>query len=77
VTRALRTYFGTDRVPWSITSTVTNTTHYFDRLSQIRDEVTEARINGGLHFRKSMVDGDDLARKTTRYVLRHNFGEAN
>jgi hypothetical protein len=74
VTRALRAYFGTDRVPWSITSTVTNTTHYFERLGQIRDEVTEARINGGLHFRKSMVDGDDLARRTTRYVLRHNFG---
>ena len=77
VTRALRTYFGTDRVPWSITSTVTNTTHFFYRLSQVRDEVTEARIDGGLHFRKSMVDGDDLARRTTRYVLRHNFGDAN
>ena len=77
VTRALTAYFGTDRVPWSITSTVTNTTHFFDRLGQIRDEVTEARINGGLHFRKSMDDGDDLARRTTRFVLRHNFGEAH
>ena len=77
LTRALTAYFETDRVPWSITSTVTNTTHYFERLGQIRDEVTEARINGGLHFRKSMVDGDDLARRTTRYVLRHNFRAAN
>ena len=53
------------------------TTHSFDRLRQIRAEVTGARIDGGLHFRKSMVDGDDLARRTTRFVLRHNFGEAN
>jgi hypothetical protein len=75
VTRALTDYFGTDHVPWSLTSTATGTTHYFDRLSDIRDEVTEARIYGGLHFRKSMVDGDILGKRTTRYVLRHNFGE--
>jgi hypothetical protein len=31
----------------------------------------------GLHVRKSMVGGDDLARRTTRYVLRHNFDEAH
>ena len=77
VTRALTDYFGTDRVPWSLTSTVTGTTHSFDRLREIRAEVTWARIYGGLHFRKSMEDGDDLARRTTRYVLQHNFGEAH
>jgi hypothetical protein len=75
LTRALADYFGTDHVPWSLTSTVTGTTHHFARLSEIRDEVTEARIYGGLHFRKSLVDGDLLAKRTTRYVLRHNFGE--
>ena len=77
VTRALTDYFGTDRVPWAMTSTVTGTTHSFDRLRQIRAEVTGARIYGGLHFRKSMEDGDDLARRTTRFVLQHNFGEAH
>jgi hypothetical protein len=75
LSRALADYFGTDRVPWSLTSTVTGTTHSFDRLSEIRTEVTQARIYGGLHFRKSMVDGDNLAKRTTRYVLRHNFQE--
>jgi hypothetical protein len=74
VTRALKDYFGTDRIPWAMNSTVTGTTHSFDRLSDVRDEVTWARICGGLHFRKSMVDGDDLAKRTTHYVLQHNFG---
>ena len=60
-----------------MTSTVTGTTHSFDRLRQIRAEVTGARIYGGLHFRKSMEDGDDLGRRTTRYVLKHNFGETH
>jgi len=65
-------YRRTDRVPLNDV-TVTGTTHSFDRLSDIRDEVTWARIYGGLHFRKSMEDGDDLAKRTTHYVLKHNF----
>ena len=73
LTRALREYFGTDRVPWSITSNVTGTTHSFDRLSDIRAEVANARVWGGLHFRKSLDDGDLLAKRTTQYVLAHNF----
>jgi hypothetical protein len=77
VTRALTNYFGTDRVPWSLTSTVTGTTHSFDRLGDLRKEVTGARIWGGLHYRKSMVDGDMLGKQTTRYVLAHNFQEAD
>ena len=77
LTRALADYFGTDGVPWSLTSMVTGTTHSFDRLSDIRAEVSNARVWGGLHFRKSMVDGDLLAKRTTRFVLEHNFGKAH
>ena len=77
VTRALKTYFGTDRVSWSLTSTVTGTTHSFDRLSQIRVEVANARVWGGLHFRKSLEDGDLLAKQTTHYVLAHNFHQTH
>jgi hypothetical protein len=77
VTRALKDYFGTDRVPWSLTSTVTGTTHSFDRLSDIRDEVANARVWGGLHFRKSLEDGDRLAKQTTHYVLTHNFQQTH
>ena len=39
----------------------------------MRAEVTVARIYGGLHFRKAMEDGEQLGRRTTRYVLRTNF----
>ena len=51
---AEQSYFGTDRVPWAMTSTVTGTTHSLrPALSQIRAEVANARVWGGLHFRKS------------------------
>lgn len=73
VTRALKSYFGTDRVPWSLTSNVTGTTRSFDRLSDIRAQVADARVWGGLHFRKSTDDGDLLGKRTTHFVLQHNF----
>jgi hypothetical protein len=75
-THALAEYFGTDRVAWELDSTVTGTTHEFDRLRDVRAEVTWARIYGGLHFRKAMEDGAELGKRTTRYVLRHNFEES-
>jgi len=77
VTRALADYFGTDRVPLAVDSTVTGTTHYFNRLRDVRSETTVARIYGGLHFRKSMDDGDQLGERTTRYVLHNNFHRAH
>ena len=66
--------------PYSLTSrrytrdfsTVTGTTRSFERLRDLRREVTRARIYGGLHFRESMQDGEQLAERTTRHVLRHN-----
>jgi hypothetical protein len=48
---------------------VTGTTREFDRLSDLRREVTLARIYGGLHFREAMQDGERLGRRTTRFVL--------
>jgi hypothetical protein len=77
VTRALQEFFGTDRLSLTVDSTVTGTTHHFSRLRDVRREVTGARIYGGLHFRKSMEDGDDLGQRTTRYVLHHNFDRAH
>ena len=76
-THALADYFGTNRVPLTVESTVTGTTHEFDRLSDVRREVSWARIYGGLHFRKSMEDGEELGQRTTKYVLRHNFERAH
>ena len=76
ITNALADFFGTDRVALTVDSTVTGTTHEFDRLRDVRNEVTGARIYGGLHFRKSMEDGEELGERTTRYVLRNNFDRA-
>ena len=73
VTNALAEYFGTDRVPLAITSTVTGTTHHFDRLRDVRREVGRARVYAGLHFTEALLDGERLGERTTRYVLHDNF----
>ena len=44
-----------------------------DRRLDTWKAVTQARIYGGLHFRESMQDGEQLAERTTRHVLRHSF----
>jgi VCPO second helical-bundle domain len=62
VTHAVHRFFGTDEVPWTISSAATGETHTFAALRDIRLEVADARVWGGLHFRRSTVDGDRLGR---------------
>jgi hypothetical protein len=72
-TYALEAYFGTDRVPLDVQNLVIGTTRHFDRLSDIRNEVTLARIYGGLHFRKAMIASEQLGKDTAQYVTRNFF----
>jgi hypothetical protein len=74
-TYALEAFFGTDRIPLDVENKVLvpNVTRHFDRLRDIRAEVTLARIYGGLHFRKAMIASDKLGKDTARYVTRHFF----
>jgi hypothetical protein len=39
----------------------------------LENEVTNARIWGGIHFRSSVEDGTLIAKRTAAYVLAHNF----
>jgi hypothetical protein len=73
VTTALAAYFGTDAVPFSMESTVTKTTRRYARLSDALDEVIEARIDSGLHYRQSMQDGARLGERVARYVVDRRF----
>jgi hypothetical protein len=76
-TFALEAFFGTDRIPLTVENRalVPNVvlTRHFDRLRDIRAEVTLARIYGGLHFRKAMIASEKLGKDTARYVTRRFF----
>jgi len=70
VTAALAAYFHRDRLAFTMDSTVTGTQQSFDSLHASLDQVVEARIDSGLHFRHSMLDGATLGRRAAAWTIR-------
>jgi PAP2 superfamily len=70
---ALRAFFGRDNVPFSAYSADSGTTRYFTSFSSAVDEVVEARIWGGVHYRAADVQGVQVGDGVARYVLAHEF----
>ncbi len=66
--RSLELFFGRDRVSFSVTTTNTGPTiqdtRFFNRFSDARQEVVDARIYEGIHFRFA----DEAARKQGKQV---------
>ena len=56
VTESLFRYFGTKHVPVTLTSTTTGTTRTYGKLDELQEDVENARVWGGLHFRTTMTD---------------------
>ena len=65
----LAAFFG-DNTAFSVTSELTpGVTRYFTSFSGAVDEVRDARVFGGIHFRSACVDGQNLGRQVAQYVL--------
>jgi len=73
VAETLSSFYGTKKVHFAINSTVTGTTHQFASTDDFVNEVGEARIFGGMHFRTSVVRGGVLGRKAAQWVNQHYF----
>ena len=73
----LTAFFHTDEIPYSVTSTVTGTTHSFDSFEDVVTEVDNARIFGGMHFHHSVKEGNRLGRRVATYILNHQFCRAD
>ena len=73
---ALTAFFGTDRVAYTVTSSVTSTTHTFSSFKDVVREVDAARIYGGMHYHHSVVEGNVLGRKVAHYILENHFRPA-
>lgn len=65
---ALAEHFGTDEVSFEIDSTVTGTTRVYERFSAALADDLNARVWGGLHFRKSVNDGAELGHHVAQLV---------
>jgi len=73
VVRALQSFFGTDRVAFSLDSRATHATRQYVRLHEIVDDVDAARVLVGFHFLTSDLRGSKLGRKVGEYVMEHDF----
>jgi hypothetical protein len=85
ITMTAQRFFHTDRisfnatnqvlyVPGTTTPTTTITaTRAFTSLSQARDEVVDARILQGIHFRRADEDGVSIGKGVTNFVNSHLF----
>jgi hypothetical protein len=72
----LQQVFGTKKLAFDWSSSVTGTTHHFDSTDAIGKEVQLARIAGGMHFRTATVHGEVLGMKVGKWILKDHFQPA-
>ena len=71
-------FFGSDKVKITLVSGrslngVPIPPRTFNRFSDALDEVVEARIWGGIHFRTADVQGTTIGKKVAKYIRKHYF----
>jgi hypothetical protein len=73
VAEALRAFFGTDQISFSLDSRASGTTRSYRRFHDAVRDVNWARVLVGFHFRNSDQEGSNLGRRVARYVVTHRF----
>jgi hypothetical protein len=67
----LRAFFGSDEVKVSVTYPGPfGMTRSYDKFSEMTEEVDNARVWGGIHFRSADKDGSEVGRKIGEIVMR-------
>jgi hypothetical protein len=70
----LQLFFGTDTMRFGVTSSqFGGETRFFDRFSAPLEEITDARVWAGLHFRTADVQGQQLGINVANYMADHYF----
>ena len=71
---AMQEFFGTDKIEFDVVSSrFPGQPRHFERFSDAIEEVIEARIWGGIHFRTADVQGAELGAKVARWERKHYF----
>lgn len=75
-TETLNFFFGTDTFQFRIDSNVsglTNRVRFYTSFSQALEEVLDARIYGGMHYRNSTRKGAIIGKQVSHFATRHFF----
>ena len=72
--RVLQMFFGTDEIGFDVTSSrFDGETRHFDRFSQPLEEIIDARIWAGLHYRTADVQAQILGETNVEYMAENYF----
>jgi hypothetical protein len=72
--RVLQMFFGTDEIGFDVTSSrFPGELRHFDRFSEPLEEIIEARIWVGLHYRTADVQAEMLGRNVADFMAEHYF----
>lgn len=74
IAAVLERFFRAGPVRFSIDSLVTGETRHYTGFRTVVDEVNNARVWAGFHFRYSQEDGTGIGRRVGRFVARNAFG---
>jgi PAP2 superfamily len=72
IVKTLQHFFGTDAIAWTDTNNA-GLTRSFSSLSQAIEEIVDARVWSGIHFRTADVQGQRIGRSVARYRQTHYF----
>ena len=73
IARTLQKFFGTDEMSYSAQSVFSGTTRSFTSFSQAIEEIVDARVYSGIHFRTADEQGALLGKKVANYAQEHFF----
>jgi hypothetical protein len=71
--RVIARFLGTDQIDFTVPSLTGLKDRHFDTVKELEDDVGNARIWGGIHYRSSVEAGNMIAMKTAHQVLAHHF----
>jgi hypothetical protein len=78
VLHTFRRFFGTDEIAFDVHSgRFPGQPRRFVRFTGALEEIIDARVWGGIHFRTADVQGAVIGKKVARYMSRHYFQRVN
>jgi hypothetical protein len=74
--RVVARFLGTGKIDFTVPSLTGLGDRHFDRIKDLKYDVGNARIWGGIHYRSAIEDGARIGKKTMNQVLAHHFQES-
>ncbi len=71
--RVIARFLGTEHIDFTVPSLTGLGDRHFARTKDLQDEVGNARIWGGIHYRSAVEDGIMISKRTVNQVLDHHF----